>query len=635
MAPLSSQATPSLPAPSRAEPRSEYLAGLDGLRAVSVLAVMAYHAGLPGTLGGFLGVEVFFVISGFLITTQLLRELDDTGTVSLRRFWMRRIRRLQPALLLLLVFWTLVVIAREPQLLAELRSQLAAALGFVTNWFLIVTQQSYFASGERPPVLQHLWSLAVEEQFYILWPLIVLGLAKLLGRRRPWIALVLGLGATVSVARMAALGQPGTDPSRAYYGTDTRAAGLLLGALMALAWRPGRGFAGAWRLRSWQLDLLGILGLLGLGVAFHRLVETHPWLLRGGFTLTGLLSGAVILAGAQPGTRLGRLLGNRPLAWIGVRSYGLYLWHWPIFLFVPGGQGPRDRALMLALRLGLTFAAAGLSYRYVEAPIRHGVLGRWFRGLGAPQAGRRRLLAAATALVSCVGLAALARPVLKAGKVLGEVERSIQFGQEAVPPPAPAAAAALPTPACQGPKAITVLGDSVLLGAQSSLKRELEAEGWRVDVRGRPALMVHQAARELAEARVAVSPTVVVGLGYNSLWEREGRNRARWNAQFDREAERLLQVLQGLGARRVVWVDLREPTRELVPEKALWQFEKYAWYYAFVNERIRELPRSHPEVRVAPWSGVSRQKGITYDSIHLNPMGVRLMIDTIRDAAGI
>lgn len=635
MAPLSSQATPSVPAPSRAEPRSGYLAGLDGLRAVSVLAVMAYHAGLPGTLGGFLGVEVFFVISGFLITTQLLRELDETGTVSLRGFWMRRVRRLQPALLLLLLFWTLFVVIREPGLLAELRAQLAAAVGFATNWFLIATQQSYFASGERPPVLQHLWSLAVEEQFYILWPLVMLGLARLLGRRRPWIALVLALGAAASVVRMAALGQPGTDPSRAYYGTDTRAAGLLLGALMALAWRPGRGFAGACRLRPWQVDGLGILGLLGLAWAFHGLVETHPWLMRGGFTATGLLSGAVILAGAQPGTRLGRLLGNRPLAWVGVRSYGLYLWHWPIFLFVPGGHGFRGRALMLVLRLALTFLAAGFSFRFLEAPIRHGALGRWFRGLRSSQAQGRRLLAGAVGLMACAGLAALARPVLKAGKVMGEVERSIRMGQEAEPPPAapPALRAAPAVP--PGSKAVTFLGDSVLLGAQGPLKRELEAEGWTVDVRGRPALMVHQAARELAETRVAVSPTVIVGLGYNSLWEREGRNLARWNAQFDREAEGLLKVLRSLGARRVVWVDLREPTRDLVPEKAQWQFDRYAWYYAYVNGRLRELPRSHPDVRVAPWSGVSRRTGITYDSIHLNPAGVRLMIDTIRDAAGI
>ena len=220
--------------------RTGYLPGLDGMRALSVGAVLLYHAGMPWLPGGFLGVEVFFVISGFLITKLLAEEFDRSGTISLGPFWLRRARRLLAALFALLVCVSAFVLVFYREEANELSAQVWAALAYVTNWYLIFSDQSYFAVIDRPPVFQHLWSLAIEEQFYLVWPLALLALIGLSKGERSIVARVTLAGAIASTVWMALLYDPVGDPSRVYYGTDTRAAGLLLGATAALLWRPPR-----------------------------------------------------------------------------------------------------------------------------------------------------------------------------------------------------------------------------------------------------------------------------------------------------------------------------------------------------------------------------------------------------------
>ena len=215
--------TPRTPPAERPAGRIGYLPGLDGLRAVSVVAVLLYHAGLTWIPGGFLGVEVFFVISGYLITSLLLAEHRARGTVSLRRFWQRRARRLLPGAYLVLTVVALVVATAFRDEAAQLRGQLLAALGYVSNWYLVMVEASYFATDSRPSPLQHLWSLAIEEQFYLVWPPVVLGLLRLFGRRRWPMALLVAAAVAASATAMAVLYRPAVDPSRVYYGTDTRA----------------------------------------------------------------------------------------------------------------------------------------------------------------------------------------------------------------------------------------------------------------------------------------------------------------------------------------------------------------------------------------------------------------------------
>jgi peptidoglycan/LPS O-acetylase OafA/YrhL len=390
------------------EVRLSYRPGLDGLRALAVIAVLLYHAQLAWIPGGFLGVEVFFVISGYLITALLLAEWRQRGSIDLKTFWMRRARRLLPALYVLLIATLAFAVVFLPGEVAGLRGDVLAAFGYVTNWYLIFGQESYFESVGRPSLLQHLWSLAVEEQFYLIWPPVLalglgLGATRLRRRRVLTIALV---GAAVSAVAMALLYVPGADPSRIYYGTDTRATGLLFGAALAFLWSPGERHRpaearhhrltlparGRFRRRwGWTAPLLlDVLGLAALGALVWfclHLGEFQPFLYRGGFALVALTTTATIMAVVHPYTLIGaRLLGSAPLRWIGLRSYGIYLWHWPVFMVTrPELDVPIDGLPLLALRLTATVALAHLSYRYIETPVRRGALGHAWKTLREAQ----------------------------------------------------------------------------------------------------------------------------------------------------------------------------------------------------------------------------------------------------------
>ncbi|MGB8645340.1 MAG: acyltransferase family protein, partial [Anaerolineae bacterium] len=374
-----------------------YLPGLDGLRALAVLAVLLYHADLHWAQGGFLGVEVFFVISGYLITALLLAEWRTQGRIDLPRFWFRRARRLLPALLVLIGAGLAYAVLFLPAEVATLRGDAAAALLYVTNWYYILGQKSYFEFVGRPSLFQHLWSLAVEEQFYLIWPVLLTLLVRLFKpRRAQWV--ILG-GALFSTLLMALLYQPDLDPSRVYYGTDTRAAGLLLGAALAFAWRPWEQAAapsGAGTLvRSLLLDLTGLAGLAALGWACLQVNEFDPFLYQGGFALISLATAIVIAVAVHPRAHLGRrLLSLRPLVWIGERSYGIYLWHWPICALTrPQLDVSLDALPLLVIRFGLTFVLAELSYRYIEMPIRRGALGKAWQDLTQAHGKRRWELA--------------------------------------------------------------------------------------------------------------------------------------------------------------------------------------------------------------------------------------------------
>jgi peptidoglycan/LPS O-acetylase OafA/YrhL len=357
--------------PARAVQRTlPYLPGLDGLRAISVLAVVAYHADVRALPGGFLGVEVFFVLSGYLITSLLLAEQTGSGGIDLLAFWRRRARRLLPALAVMLAVVSAGALLFWRDAVEQLRGDLVAAMLYISNWWQILEDRSYFESTGRPPMLQHLWSLAVEEQFYLLFPIVLM--FALRKARRTVVGLALVATALLSAWWMAHLFEPYTDPSRVYYGTDTRLSGLLLGSALAFVVVPGAGrrvSPAVARVR----DSLGWIGLAGLVWAFVRINEFDPFVYRGGFVLVDVLTLAVIVAIARTESRFGRLLGLGPLEWIGRRSYAIYLWHWPIVVVTrPELDVPIDGLSLLALRIGLTLVLAELSYRFVERPIRTG-----------------------------------------------------------------------------------------------------------------------------------------------------------------------------------------------------------------------------------------------------------------------
>ena len=394
------------------EVRLPYSPGLDGLRALAVIAVLLYHADLAWIPGGFLGVEVFFVISGYLITALLLAEWRQRGRIDLKGFWMRRARRLLPALYVLLVVSLAFSVVFLPGEVARLRGDVLAAFGYVTNWYLLFGHVSYFEAVGRPSLLQHLWSLAVEEQFYLLWPpvlalVLAIGASRLRRRRALTVALA---GAVASAVAMALLYAPGVDPSRIYYGTDTRSTGLLCGAAVAFLWLPDDKYRpsetrhhrlelatrGRFRRRwGWTAPLLlDVVGFAALGALVWfclNLGEFRPLLYEGGFALVALATVATIMAVVHPYSFMGaRVLGSAPLRWIGVRSYGIYLWHWPVFMVTrPDLDVPIEGLPLLALRLSVTVLLADLSYRFVETPIRRGALGCAWRTLREAQGPRR------------------------------------------------------------------------------------------------------------------------------------------------------------------------------------------------------------------------------------------------------
>jgi peptidoglycan/LPS O-acetylase OafA/YrhL len=393
-----------------------YMPGLDGLRAIAVLAVIAYHLNPAWAPGGLLGVGVFFTLSGYLITDLLLGQRAATGRLQLGDFWLRRARRLLPALFLMLAVVVAWVTLLDRSLLPGLRGDVLAAAGYVSNWWNIVREASYFARFGPPPPLDHLWSLAVEEQFYLIWPwLLWLGLRYIPGRYA--LAGLTLAGATLSAVAMALIYQPGVDPTRVYEGTDTRAFGLLIGAALAMVW-PSRELRADRINHRGRLFLngIGVVGLVVIALLILRTSEYSPFLYKGGIVLLSVATGLVLTALVHPASWLGVAVGWRPLRWLGVRSYGIYLWHFPIIVLTAPGPQQRASLSLEVLQVIATIVVAALSWQFFEEPIRRGAIGRiWaqtrsrLRRRGeAPRGNYPPLRPFLTGMVSVVAVAVLA-----------------------------------------------------------------------------------------------------------------------------------------------------------------------------------------------------------------------------------
>ncbi|MGF1473035.1 MAG: acyltransferase family protein [Rubrobacteraceae bacterium] len=432
--------------PKPVESSQRYIPGLDGLRAIAVLAVIAYHLQLGWAQGGLLGVGVFFTLSGYLITDLLLAQRAATGRLRLGDFWLRRARRLLPALFLMLAVVAAWVALLEPDRLPDLRKDMVAAVLYVSNWWNIVQDASYFARFGPPPVLDHLWSLAVEEQFYLLWPFMLwLGLRfapgrSNRGRYRVVIVLTLVIAALSAVA-MALLYQPGADPTRVYEGTDTRAFGLLAGAVLAMVW-PSRRLSG--RLVRGDRLIVDGAGVIGLGIIALLVWQTNHYgafLYRGGIVLLSVATVLVVAAVAHPASWLGGALGWGPLRWIGVRSYGIYLWHFPIIVLTTATVQKELNLSLSVLQVGATIAVAALSWRFFEEPIRRGALERLW---GQVRSGEWRPRAVSLrSWVTSVGVIGI---LVLAGAGLGGVISGPAAGGSGLPAPGEASQKIEPSP---------------------------------------------------------------------------------------------------------------------------------------------------------------------------------------------
>jgi peptidoglycan/LPS O-acetylase OafA/YrhL len=597
------------------------------MRALAVVAVMLYHANHTWLSGGFLGVEVFFVISGYLITLLLIGEHERTGRVNLGQFWLRRFRRLLPAVLTMMggVAVYMALFKRAPQ--GRTRGDFLGGIFYSSNWYQIFVGQGYTANEAFVP-FRHLWSLAVEEQFYLFWPLAMVGILHLGRNRLPRVALWLfGISAWISlmVAILFASGDVATTCTSGqmngywklfgrcisvnealYLGSFSRAGGLLMGAAFAMVWRPMALLRGAARNKARQLDFMAMGGLIILGLLVWKIslsgdgqstgIRFNPWLFRGGFFLTGLATLMVIAAVTHQRARMGRLLGNPVFNWVGTRSYGLYLYHWPIYEIIRGQAGVPMSLSQWLWAMALTLPITEASFRFVETPIRQGRFGEWLRGDRRPRTARaikRRQRTVGFGIVSAalVGFAGVSIAMAN-NQCVGQIECDSEAGRavdatlpvdtaalaqptftQASVNPAPSVASDETVPPSTAPpttvlidKPYFAVGESVMLGA----KPVLDARGITTvaEVSMGPEWELQQL--QLAKTKYRLKNGVVIQLGTNGTVT---------PAQYEAVLAEVADVP------RVVLMTVKAPKP----------------WIAGNNEIIRALPATHPNVVVLDW----------------------------------
>jgi peptidoglycan/LPS O-acetylase OafA/YrhL len=620
--------------------------GLDGVRALAVAAVIAYHLGFAWAPGGLLGVGVFFTLSGYLITDLLLAQWHD-GRRRLGEFWLRRARRLLPALFVMLAVVTVWVSIAARSRLPGLRGEVLSAVAYVNNWWQISQHASYFSRFGAPSPFSHLWSLAVEEQFYLVWPwLLLLGVRLIPERRRPiWIRPRLA-GATwvlaaASALEMALLYHPSFDSTRIYEGTDTRAAALLAGAALAMIW-PSRDLTTRVTAEARRiLDGLGAVGLVAIGVLVWRTNQYSAFLYRDGLVLLSIATVLVIAAGAHPATRLGRALGWGPLCWLGVRSYGIYLWHLPIIvLTTPAGSRGID-PLRATLQVAATIAVAAVSWRYVEEPIRHGALGAaWARARSAGwrpgrlSARARAGLAAGAVSLVVVGLAFAQRlPPTSASSRPGEIRT--QLGAvDASPVPRGHEVAARQGRLRTSCRAVAHIGDSTSSGLISAdylpdRSQRMRAQYAHVGVRHSrfeitPATSIVETLQGGIDAvRVAEGlrhdgyrGCWVIALGTNDTADRYVGSSVGLSTRIDR-------MMAAIGDEPAMWVNVKS----LVARGPYSEANMQRWNQALVAACGR-----HPNMRVFDWASVARDSWFIPDGIHYYSPGYAARAHLIADA---
>ncbi len=598
-------------------PRSRRLPGLDGLRALAIAAVLLFHLDATWLPGGFLGVDVFFVVSGFLITTLLLRERAATGRIDLRGFWTRRARRLLPALVVLVPSSVLLARLTEGDLLVGVERQVLGAATFTSNWLEIAAGTDYFEST-APQLFMNLWSLAVEEQFYLLWPLALLALLAL--TTRPEVRAAIALSAAGASAVLMALRLDPDSPTRVYFGTDTHLVGLMLGAALAFAWAaPHR----AWTTTAtWERHRRTVAGvaLLVLGALITTASETSAWTFRGGIALATLATTALVLVVVERPGRLRAVLELPAVRWVGARSYGIYLWHWPVVLVVaqdmPEARGSTAYVLTRLWALVVTLAVADLSYRFVELPVRRRGFGgtarealRRLRALGTRGA---RIIWGVVAVVTVATLVVLlTAPDRTSTEQLIRANEAALTGQDAAPSPAPSTAPGAKASTAAKPAAdvqdwsmpegreVDILGDSMVVASSHALRYYLPKV--RMDAR--------------SNRRWAAADDLVATRG-------EGLRRAvvlAFGTNAGTDATAVRRSLDAIGPdRMVVLVTLHGPFSRIGAD----------------NTELRDLATGRDNVVVADWdAALEGTRGqLQPDGIHPSLTGAHLFAKTVRAA---
>ena len=569
----------------------QYIPAIDGLRALAVIAVMLYHLGFTWIPGGFLGVDLFFVISGYVITRLLLDSIEQSGGLDLRGFYLARARRLLPALIFTVTTTTIAIGIWAPDTIKRLLTDMPFSLTGTMNWWLVARHQDYFESIGRPPLLQHTWSLAVEAQFYLLWPLILYFILKRLGKSRiPIAALVIAAasGITLLLVSFSLDASNASKVSHVYFGTDTHSIGLFLGAALAVSWIPQNFTINVSKKAQDFIDGIGVFGFIGIIATFLLIDESKPTLYKIAFPLAGLFGASIIMSVVHPASRFAPILQNPILVWIGQRSYAMYLWHWIIFQVTrPSVDLAGQMWALYALRILIVFALADISLRYVEQPIRRGALKLWLKGLKYRTRKERSRQTRTFAAVFVVVLA-LATVVSVRAVSIGNEQRA------AIEKALTAPEISISAPASDG---LWVTGDSVILGIRSSLgaQKPISVMNARIGRQAPELLEVMQSDK----AQVGNSP-VIFNLGNNGVLNRD-------------DVQAIFELVKDQPQVIVVNTAVSRPWRD------------------GNNALVAEVAQQYSTVTLIDWNSISmgHPEYFAPDGIHLVPTGVAVYVGEI------
>lgn len=606
--PPASARTTSIERPARTR-----VGGLTGLRALAVIAVLGYHLVPDAVPGGFIGVDVFFVVSGFIVTRLLLVQRAATGRIDLRAFWARRARRILPALAAVIVVCVPLAFAVDPELLDGIRRQLIGAVTFSSNWLAIAAEGDYF-HAEQPELFTNLWSLAVEEQFYLLCPVLLLFALRF--RRRAILTGLLALAGISSLAMGLLSGTPFGSPTRAYFGTDTHAFGLLIGVALAVALGSAE-LRAASRRPAVARVVVGSLSLVVLAATSMGMSSTGWFPAHGGLLVASVAAGGLVWSAATI-PALGRMLDVAPLRWLGERSYAVYLWHWPLLLILgatPLGSAP---ILLAVCTAGLSVAAAAGSFVFVEEPFR--------RRPSSAARSRPALRPTGGAIIAASVVAALALgtvAVAVAHDDISEAEQLVARGRSALgddspktrggshptpaptetgaPPPEQTATQASPSPVPVTGADITAVGDSVMLAAAPELQSVLP--GIEIDAEVSRSMWVASDILAADAVEGGLRPIVVIGLATNG----------------EVGADQLDRVLGVIGADRTLVLVNAHADRDWIPG---------------ANSALAAFAEAHPNVVVADWDAAiaPHPERLAGDGIHPEPAGSAVYVQTITQA---
>jgi len=573
----------------------QYIPAIDGLRAIAVIAVIFYHLGFFWIPGGFLGVDLFFVISGYVITRLLLDSIARSGGLDLRGFYKARARRLLPPMIFMILVTGLYISIWAQDSIKRFLIDTPFALSGSINWWLVAREQDYFEAIGRPPLLQHTWSLAVEAQFYLVWPLILLLILKRFGKKViPLAALTIALVSGVILFYVSLQLDASSDISHIYFGTDTHSIGLFLGAALAVSWIP-QNFSEAVSKRAQNfIDLIGIFGLVGILASFLLIDESNPTLYKIAFPLAAIFGTAIVTSIVHPVSRFAPILQSRVLLWIGERSYAIYLWHWVVFQITrPRVDIDGQDWALIALRILVVLALADISLRLVELPIRSGSVDYWFKGMKyrTPKVRKRQQISviASFAVLSLLLTTLSVNAIVSSSRDLQKIKDSLSFSEPITP---------IQNDINVDPEnRIWLTGDSVILGIRVALSeiKPVTLVNARVG-RAAPELL-SEMSNDIANAS---GFTLVFNLGNNDSLEEE-------------TVRAILELVKSNP--RVIVVNTAVPRP----------------YRDSNNELLSQLVLEYSNMRLVDWNALSESHPEYFapDGVHLVPTGVSAYVAAI------